>query len=195
MKILGINGSPRKDGNTACAVKHYLEQFGDSIETEYLHLEDYAITPCKSCFGCRKKKNERCVYKDDTQAVYQKIKEADALVLGSPVYLGSISPQLANLLVKIKFLDRGHSNFREKLGIPIIVGRRAGHNFAMSQLLQFFFIGEMIVHGSGFWNIAFGGKDKGSVIEDQEGIDNLIQHAWQIEKLMIKLKAGSALAA
>jgi multimeric flavodoxin WrbA len=75
---------------------------------------------------------------------------------------------------------------KDKVGGPIVVARRAGHNFTLAQLLFFFMISEMVVPGSTYWNVAFG-RQKGDVLKDEEGIKT-IRHfgqkiAWLIKKI------------
>jgi multimeric flavodoxin WrbA len=85
MRTLAINGSPRKDGNTARLLKEITKDHVD-VDLDYFDLNDLDIKDCQSCYFC--KKNNACAIKDDMQRLYKKIREADALVLGSPVYFG-----------------------------------------------------------------------------------------------------------
>ena len=87
MKVIGINGSPRTDANTAFAVKKVLE--GTGAESSYFDLN--GIAPCNSCFAC--KKTQKCVIKDPMQDIYRALEESDALVVGSPIYLDHVSAQ------------------------------------------------------------------------------------------------------
>lgn len=185
MKILGINGSPRNDGNTAYAIKYYLDQFErENYDIQLVNIEDLQIIPCKGCMLCRIKKDGHCVLEDQSSDFYGIMCEADIIVLASPVYIGSITPQLLSLLVKSRFLDRSLRRFEGKIGVPIVVGRRAGHNFALSQLLHFFSLSGMTVTGSKFWNVLMGNKEKDSVTKDSEGIRNLQYHAENLKKLV-----------
>ena len=85
MRILAINGSPRKDGNTAKLLKEITKDHVD-VDLDYFDLNDLKIKDCQACFFC--KKNDACALKDDMQKLYKKLREADAIVLGSPVYFG-----------------------------------------------------------------------------------------------------------
>jgi len=85
MRILAINGSPRKDGNTAKLLKEITKDHVD-VDLDYFDLNDLKIKDCQSCYYC--KKNDACAIKDDMQLLYKKLREADALVLGAPVYFG-----------------------------------------------------------------------------------------------------------
>lgn len=93
MKIIGVTASPRKDGNTAWAINKILEGAKEKGgETESWCFSDLDIKPCKSCWGC-KKGDKGCVIGDDMQKIYGSIICADAIILGSPVYMGQMSAQ------------------------------------------------------------------------------------------------------
>ncbi|MDW5563259.1 MAG: flavodoxin family protein [Methanomassiliicoccus sp.] len=86
MKVVVLNGSPRKDGNTAALLKKMTEDHAD-VDLKYFDLVDMKIKPCISCMYC--KTHELCSIKDDMNKVYNAVKEADAIVLGSPIYMGA----------------------------------------------------------------------------------------------------------
>ena len=92
MKIIGFVASPRKDGNTAWTVNQILEGAKDSgNETHIWYSSDLDIKPCKGCLGCVQ--GDKCVVKDDMQELYDALAEADAIVLGSPIYMGQMTGQ------------------------------------------------------------------------------------------------------
>lgn len=95
MKIIAVNGSPRKSWNTAALLEHALKGASScGAETEMLHLYDYVYHGCRSCFACKRKNtktNGFCVIKDDLTPVFEKIAKADALLLGAPIYLGAVN--------------------------------------------------------------------------------------------------------
>ncbi|HSA30821.1 MAG TPA: flavodoxin family protein [Candidatus Omnitrophota bacterium] len=107
MKVIAINGSPRKEWNTATLLKKALEGAASrGAETEFIHLWDLYYKGCTSCFACKEKNGKsygRCVVNDDLKAVFKRIEEADALVLGSPVYLGNISGVMQSFLERLVF--------------------------------------------------------------------------------------------
>ena len=85
MNVVGISGSPRRNGNTACLIKKSLEEIEThGIETELISLSEYNITDCRGCERC--KDSYSCVIKDDMQKIYPKLVSADAIVVGSPTY-------------------------------------------------------------------------------------------------------------
>jgi len=101
MKIVGFNASPRKDGNTAWTINKILEGAKEQgAETESCYLSGLNIKPCRSCLGCKTGGRRGCVVNDDMQKLYGDIENADAIVLGTPVYMGQMSAQ-----AKI-FIDR-----------------------------------------------------------------------------------------
>lgn len=100
---------------------------------------------------------------------------ADGIILASPVYFGSATPQIKALMDRSGLSTRGKNRrrpFENKVGGPIVVARRAGQNFTYAQLMFFFMITGMIVPGSTYWNIGFG-EEKGDVDEDEEGVQTV----------------------
>ena len=186
MKALGIVGSPRKNGNTAFMVNEALSVLREmGIETELIQLAGAKIQPCDGCLKCKKKLS--CAIEDDDFAwVFQKMKESKGLIIGTPVYFGSATPQIMSLLDRAAYVQRQTKEFfTGKIGAPIVVARRAGHNFALAQLLLWYFINDMIVVGSTYWNIAFGGSSgKRDVQEDTEGVETIQHFARSMAELM-----------
>jgi multimeric flavodoxin WrbA len=108
MKIIGINGSPRKHWNTATMLEHALKGAeSEGAETELVHLYDLTYTGCTSCFACKTlggKSYGRCAVKDGLTPLLEKIeKEADALILGTPIYLGSDTGMMRAFLERLIF--------------------------------------------------------------------------------------------
>ncbi|MBN1401246.1 MAG: flavodoxin family protein [Anaerolineae bacterium] len=189
MKAIGICGSPRKGGNTEALVQRCLarlEQAG--IETEFVHLGEKTVKPCLGCATCRETQDLTCAIKDDDfHPIFDAMLEAKIIVVGSPVYYGSATPQTMALLDRAGYVSGADGRrLSRKIGGPIVVARRAGQNFTYAQLVYWYTINDMIVAGSTYWNIAFG-REPGQVLEDEEGLrtvdrfaDNLI---WLAGKL------------
>jgi multimeric flavodoxin WrbA len=189
MKVLGISGSPRRGGNTDILIQAALDILAsEGIETEFLSLADRPVKPCMACNGCFKTDEIRCMQEDPAfEGMIERFIEADGVLVGSPVYFGSATPQMMALLDRIGYVARANDNFlRRKVGAAIAVARRAGQNFTFSQLNYFFLIAEMIVPGSTYWNVAFGLK-KGEVSEDREGVETVKTLAGNMAWLMKKL--------
>lgn len=188
MKVLLINGSPRPKGNTWHLLQETIRVLNSQgIDTEYLSLHDRDVRPCLACETCAKEKN-RCVQEDDFNDIYRMMAQADGLIVGSPVYFGSATPNLMALLDRAGYVARmGDNPFARKVGSPIVVARRAGVNFTYAQLLFFFIIMGMVVPGSTYWPIAYGRKP-GEVSQDQEGLKTVATLAENIAWLLKKLK-------
>ena len=189
MKVLGISGSPRPGGNTDLIVQTALDALAaEGIQTELLSLADRPIKPCTGCRGCASVEEPRCVQEDPAfEGIVERFIAADGILVGSPVYFGSATPQTMSLLDRVGYVSRNSNNFlRHKVGAAIVVARRAGQNFTFAQLNYFFLISEMIVPGSTYWNIAFG-REKGEVAADTEGIDTVKTLAANMAWLMKKL--------
>lgn len=191
MKAVAICGSPRLKGNTQILLEilcEHLKQRG--IDSELILLHDKVVKPCIACEKCKELKNRTCSIKDDDfHPILGKIIEADAFIVGSPVYFGCATSQTTSLLHRAGYVSRNNDFFlRGKIGAPVVVARRAGQNFTFAQLLFFFIINDMIVPGSTYWNIAFGRK-KGEVLNDEEGIKTIKNFSQNVADLLYKLKA------
>jgi multimeric flavodoxin WrbA len=190
MKVLGISGSPRSGGNTDILVTLALEVLAEEgIQTDFLSLSDRPIKPCMACGGCAKSEKVECVQQDPAfEGLIERFVESDGILVGSPVYFGSATPQTMALLDRVGYVARakGDNLLRRKVGAAIVVARRAGQNFTFAQLNYFFLISEMIVPGSTYWNCAFG-RAKGEVRDDTEGLDTVRRLAENMAWLMKKV--------
>jgi multimeric flavodoxin WrbA len=189
MQVLGISGSPRKGGNTDILVHTALDVLAaEGIETEFLSLADRPVKPCVACAGCFKPDEIRCVQEDPAfEGMLEKFAATDGILVGSPVYFGSATPQTMALLDRVGYVARRHPELlRRKVGAAIVVARRAGQNFTFAQLNYFFLISQMIVPGSTYWNVAFG-REKGEVNNDAEGMETVRTLARNMAWLMKKL--------
>lgn len=190
MKAIGIVGSLRESGNTEFYLKKALETLENrKIQTELISLRGKTIKPCTGCYDCVDL--QRCTIEgDDFEGIFLKMKEADGIIIGSPVYFSSVVPQLMSLLDRAGFVALWSGKFfARKVGGPITVARRAGHNLAFSQLLLWFFVNGMIVPGSTYWNVGVAGaRGARNAQEDEEGIQTVIQFAENMAWLMEKVK-------
>ena len=120
MKVLAINSSARKDGNTAILINTVLEELNKAgIETEMIQLAGNVIEPCKSCWACVGQGN--CVHrKDSFREVFEKMKEADGILLGSPVYSANVSANMQALLERAAVVaDMNPGLFTHKVGAAV----------------------------------------------------------------------------
>ena len=190
MRVLGISGSPRRGGNTDILVNSALEVLAaEGLQTEFLSLADRPIKPCGGCRGCFAGETMRCVQEDPAfDGILDKFAEADGILIGSPIYFGSATPQIMALLDRVGYVARKYPQLlRRKVGAAIVVARRAGQNFTFAQLNYFFLISEMIVPGSTYWNVAFG-REKGEVRNDAEGMETVKNLAGNMAWLMRRLE-------
>jgi len=191
MKVIGIAGSLRPRSNTLHYVKTALEVLeNQGIQTELVSLEGKEIKPCTGCYDCTSQ--GRCTIEgDDFEEIMRKMRSAEGLILGSPVYLSSVVPQMMALLDRATFVAHWNNKFFSgKVGGPITVARRAGHNMAFSQLLLWFFINGLIIPGSTYWNVCTAGAGGARDAEkDAEGLQTVTNFARNMAGLMKKLFA------
>jgi multimeric flavodoxin WrbA len=189
MKIIGIAGSLRPKSNTRQYVKSALKVLAaKDFETELISLRGKEIKPCTGCYDCVKK--GYCTIEDDDFAdILDKMRTAEGLILGSPVYLSSVVPQMMALLARATFVAYWNDKFFSgKVGGPITVARRAGHNLAFSQLLLWFFINGVTVPGSTYWNVGMAGTGGARDAEnDAEGLATVINFADNMAGVMRKI--------
>lgn len=188
MKAVAICGSPRPEGNTETLLRKCLDALkSEGIETELIRIRDYDVAPCRACGWCAEHKNGKCVIDDDFAELFSKMREADIIVVGSPVYFGSATPNLMGLLDRAGFVSRMNGNlFSRKLGGAVAVARRAGENFTFAQLVYWFLINDMIVPGSTYWNVGIA-REPGEVKQDTEAMETVSRFgenlAWLAKRL------------
>ncbi|MDO8568360.1 MAG: flavodoxin family protein [Dehalococcoidales bacterium] len=187
MKAVAFVGSPRKNGNTEILTAHTLKAIAEEgIEIELVRLAGLDIRPCNACMACAKE--EICPIKDDVFPLYEKMKAADAIILASPVYYGSATALIKALMERCGYIGGRRRVFAGKVGGPLVVARRAGHNFTFSQLMFWFHILGFYMPGSTYWNIAFG-REVGTVSQDEEGLRTAWNFGKNVAFLVKKLKS------
>ena len=188
MKVLLINGSPKVKGNTAFALEQMAEVFAaEGIETELIQVGSTEIRGCTGCGACYK--NGKCVFDDLVNEVGEKLKDADGIIVGSPVYYASPNGTL------ISFLDRlfysAHYDLRMKVGASVVVARRGGCSAAKDVLDKYFTISQMPVASSCYWNMIHGAKP-GEAAQDPEGIRTVRTLAKNVSFLIRAIAAEKA---
>lgn len=176
MKVLGINSSARKGGNTAILINQVFEELNkEGIETELIEFAGQVIEPCRACWACGGQEN--CVHKKDRfWEVFEKMKGADGILLGSPVYSANISANMQAFLERaavVTDMNRDADLFKYKVGAAVTAVRRGGAVNTVDAMNHFFLNHEMFVAGSTYWNMAYG-QMPGDVTKDQEGMDNMV---------------------
>ena len=189
MKVIAINGSPRKDGNTAAALKMMSEELEkENIDVEIIHIGGENIRGCKGCFYCTASENNQCVIKDDpVNEIALKMREADGLILGSPTYYAGISGTMKCFLDRVFFTSSRY--FKYKVGTSVAVVRRAGGVDVTHQLDNFLNLSEIITPPSQYWMIGYG-REKGEVLQDGEGTQTLRKNARAMAWLLKVVAAG-----
>ena len=192
MKVLGINGSARKDGNTSILMVKVFEELEEAgIETELMQFSNQIIEPCKACWACGGQKN--CVHRKDTfRGIFEKMAGADGILLGSPVYSANISANMQAFLERaavVTDMNRDAGLFRHKIGASVAAVRRGGALQAVDAMNHFFLNHEMFVVGSVYWNMGYG-QMPGDVLKDQEGLDNMKNLGQNMAFLLKALEGG-----
>lgn len=187
MRVIGINGSSRKDGNTAIIVGKVFDELNkEGIETELIQLADYGIRPCRGCFACKGRGN--CVVaKDGFVEIFNRMVKADGVILGSPVYSADVSAKMKAFLERAGVVVATNPGLlRHKVGAAVAAVRRGGGMTTVDTMNHFMLNKEMIVVGSTYWNMVYG-KDIGDVLNDNEGMANMRNlgenMAWLIKRL------------
>jgi multimeric flavodoxin WrbA len=191
MNVIAINGSPRKKGNTEILLRTVMEEFESSgIKTEIVQLGGKKVNGCVACMKCKKEKDGLCHKKNELiNEIIQKMIKADAIIIGSPVYFSDITSETKALIDVAGYALRAAGNpLRRKIGAAVIAVRRAGGMPSFDSINHFFLINEMIVPGSTYWNIGIG-REKGDVLNDEEGIKTMKNLGKNIAWLMKKINA------
>lgn len=174
MKVIAINGSPKAEGNTFQALKVVTDELEkQGISTEIIHVGSKNIHGCLACGGCARNKNEKCVIDDDVNEILQKLKSADGIVIGSPVYYASIAGTMKCFLDRTFYVASANGGlFRHKVGASVAIARRSGEVATFDHLNHYFTIAEMFVTPSNYWNVAHG-QTPGQVQNDEEGLQTM----------------------
>ena len=189
MKVLLVNGSPKKGGNTARALGEIASELSaQGIEPEIFQLGDAPIRDCIGCGGCSGK--GRCVFGDDPVNKFIELAEgADGFVFGSPTYYAHPSGRI------LSFLDRafyaGSAAFAHKPGAAVAVARRGGTSTNFDVLNKYFTINQMPVVASTYWNNVFGAMP-GEAEGDAEGLACMRNIARNMAWLLRCIEAGHA---
>ena len=171
MRVAAFNGSPNKEGNTYHALRIVADELGkEGIETEIIHVGNKLIRGCLACGKCRKNRDERCVTRDEVNEWIMKMKEADGIILGSPVHFSSISATMKAFLDRAFYVAGNNGGlFRHKVGAAVVAVRRSGGLPAVDQLNHYLSYAEMIIPTSKYWNVIHG-TAPGEALQDEEGV-------------------------
>ena len=178
MKVVAINGSPRKDGNTSIALKLMSEELiKEGIEVEIIQVGDKLLHGCIACGYCFGSENHQCVFNDDIMnEVSNKMREADGIILGSPTYYGGIAGTMKSFLDRAFYSSITGKNYRNKVATAVVSVRRAGGVDVYNQLNNYLSLAETVSPPSQYWVIGYG-MDKGEILQDEEGIQTIKRNA------------------
>jgi len=190
MNVLAINGSARKDGNTAILVRAvFAELEQEGIETAMEQLHGVKLSGCVACYECFKRKDRRCaVAKDAMNGLIERMLAADGIILASPTYFADATAGMRAVIERAGMVSRANGDmFARKVGAAVVSMRRAGGMQTFGSLNAFFLVSQMVVPGSSYWNMGFG-RDVGQVEGDHEGLKSMRDlgrnMAWVMKKLM-----------
>jgi len=172
MKVVAINGSPKSNGNTYEAIKAVANELEkENIEVEIIHVGNKMVRGCLACNGCARNKNEKCVMEnDEVNEWIQKMKDADGIILGSPVYYSAIAGTMKSFLDRAFYVASANGGmFRHKVGASVVAVRRAGGIPTFDQLNNYIAYSEMVMATSNYWNVAYG-TAPGDAARDEEGM-------------------------
>lgn len=193
MKVVAFNGSPRKKGNTAMLINRVLDVLrNEGIETELIQLGGRDIKGCLGCLKCFDAADNTCVSRKDDilNGCFQKMLEADGIIIGSPTYFANVSSEVKALIDRAGLLSiaNGYS-LKRKVGAAVVAVRRAGATNVFDAINKFFFINQLIVPGSVYWNLGVG-LEREEVRDDEEGLNTMKVLGENMAWLLKKIKGG-----
>lgn len=186
MKVLILNGSPRRDGNTSVAVNEMVNIFvKENIEAEVVYVGTEAVRGCIACGKCGE--TGRCVFDDVVNEIAPKFEEADGLVLASPVYYASANATLIAVLDRLFYST--HFDKTMKVGASVVCARRGGCSATFDELNKYFTISNMPIASSQYWN-SIHGRSQGEAEMDEEGKQTMRVLARNMVFLMRSIQLG-----
>ncbi len=186
MKVLIINGSPRKDGNTAIAIREMEQVFQQKgVEVETVQIGNQDVRGCIACGSCAK--NGKCVFDDVVNELAPKFEEADGLVVASPVYYASANATLIACLDRLFYSTPFDKTM--KVGASVVCARRGGCSATFDELNKYFTISNMPIASSQYWN-SIHGRVQGEAEMDEEGRQTMRALARNMTFLMKSIALG-----
>lgn len=189
LKAIAVNGSPRPTGNTFYLLSTVLGELElRGISTQVIQAGGRDIHGCVACGACRKSSVPRCAFDDDIiNEAIAAIDQADILILGSPVYFGSLTAQMKAFIDRVGYVCRPHKLLKGKICASVTAVRRNGALTAFNAMNNLFTISECIIVGSSYWNQGIGGAI-GDVAIDEEGIKTMKTLGQNIADLALALE-------
>lgn len=189
MKVLAINGSPRKGSNTEILIREVFKPLEEAgIETELIQIGGKMIRGCLACGKCIEMQKCQCIIKNDcVNEIIEKMVEADGIILGSPTYFADVSAEMKALIDRAGFVT--YTNGRpldRKVAAAVVAVRRGGATHVFDTMNHFFQISGMYIVGSTYWNMGYG-LGPGEVEGDEEGLANMKDLGESMVHLLNKL--------
>ena len=187
MRLAAFNGSSRKNGNTRILLEIICDEAHKAgIDSEIISLSDFPLRGCLGCFVC--KGQARCTAIDDGfNDCFAEMREADGIVLGSPVYSADVSALMKAFLERAGMVCASNPGLlRRKAGAAVAAVRRAGGLNTIDSMNHFLLNKEVVLAGSTYWNMVYG-KDPGDVRRDEEGMRNMRNLGENLAWLMRRL--------
>jgi len=188
-KVVAINGSPRKDGNTARLLIEVLAELEkEGIETELVQIGGKKVHGCTACGKCFENRDGKCVIDNDfVNECIAKMAAADGIVIGSPTYFADVSTETKALNDRAGFVAIANGGmFARKAGAAVVAVRRAGAIHAFDTINHLFGISQMFTVGSSYWNLGLG-LAAGEVEKDEEGLQTMrnlgANMAWLLKRI------------
>jgi multimeric flavodoxin WrbA len=172
MKVVAINGSPNREGNTYHALKMIGSRLEENkIDLEIIHIGNKAIRGCLACGKCQQNKNEKCtITTDSVNEWIQLMKVADGIILAAPVHYAGIPGTMKSFLDRTFYVAGSNDGlFRHKVAAAVVSVRRTGGSATFDGLNHYLTYSEMIMATSNYWNIIHG-RTPGEVLKDDEGV-------------------------
>lgn len=189
MKALLVNGSPRPKGCTFTALSELAKTLEENgIETEIIQIGNKNIRGCIACRKCHSTGSGKCIFDDIVNEVAPKFAEADAFVIGSPVYFASPAGGAVAFLDRL-FFSTLNVDKTMKVGAAVVSCRRGGNTATFDMLNKYFTMTGMPVVSSQYWNMVYGGSPE-EVLQDEEGLQTMRTLGRNMAFLMKSIQLG-----
>ncbi|MBE6741664.1 MAG: flavodoxin family protein [Ruminococcaceae bacterium] len=186
MKVVIINGSPRKEGNTSFAIDEMLRVFKDEkVDYEVYQIGNKNIRGCVACNSCAG--TGRCVYNDVVNEIAADFEDADGLIVATPVYYANANATLIACLDRLFYSTKFDKTM--KVGASVVCARRGGLSATYDQLNKYFSISSMPIVSSNYWN-SIHGRIPGEALNDPEGLQTMRLLAKNMVFLMRSIELG-----
>jgi len=191
MKVVAFNGSPRKDGNTFHLIQSVFKILNEEgIETELIQLGGNKVHGCTACLKCVENQDKQCSIKNDIiNDCIDAMVRSDGIIIGSPTYFANVSTEVKALIDRAGYVSLANGSLlKRKVGAAVVAVRRAGATNVFDAINRFYFINQVMVPGSRYWNLGIG-LNKGEVEHDEEGVKTMRVLAENIAWLLKKINS------